>query len=153
MTAVEESSRAVMSSLAALATEVSLALESAALTEEVHRRAGEARFASLVQHVSDLITVLDADGTVIYQSSSVERVLGYAAEDIVGTRFDGCCTPSEEGRLPHLLADRTAAVRAVPQVFECALHHRNGNVRGSRCSTRTFWTTRTCGASSSTGAT
>jgi diguanylate cyclase (GGDEF)-like protein/PAS domain S-box-containing protein len=129
VTAGEMSSRAVLSSLAALATEVSLALESAALTEEVHRRAGEARFASLVQHVSDLITVLDSDGTVIYQSSSVERVLGYTVEDIVGSRFDRLLHPGEEGRLPHLLANRTAAAGAVPQVFECALRHRNGNVR------------------------
>ena len=49
--------------LRSLATQVSLALESAALTEEVHRRASEARFGSLVQHSSDLITVLDADAT------------------------------------------------------------------------------------------
>jgi diguanylate cyclase (GGDEF)-like protein/PAS domain S-box-containing protein len=127
--AAESFSRAVKSSLAALATEVSLALESAALTEEVHRRAGEARFASLVQHASDLITVLDADGTVIYQSSSVERVLGYAAEDIVGARFDTLLDPSEEGRLPHLLGDQTARAGAAPQVFECALLHRNGSTR------------------------
>ena len=68
-----------------LATEVSLALESAALTEEVHRRTSEARFGSLVRHSSDLITVLDATGTVVYQSPSIERVLGYTPEEVVGT--------------------------------------------------------------------
>ena len=51
------------SGAAALATQIALALESAALTEEVHRRASEARFGSLVQHASDLITVLDPDAT------------------------------------------------------------------------------------------
>src|SRR5262249_26096906 len=43
-------SRSVRSALQTLATQVSLALDSAALMEEVHRRAGEARFRSLVQH-------------------------------------------------------------------------------------------------------
>jgi len=125
--AAESASRALRGSLAALATEVSLALESAALTEEVHRRAGEARFASLVQHASDLITVLDVQATVVYQSPSVERVLGYAAEDVLGTRFDRLLEPGEEGRLLHLLADRSAG--SEPQVLECALRHRDGSVR------------------------
>ena len=124
---VETESRALRGSLAALATEVSLALESAALTEEVHRRAGEARFASLVQHASDLITVLDPTATVVYQSPSVERVLGYAAEDVVGTRFERLLEPGEEGRLLHLLGDRSAG--AEPQVLECGLRHRDGTVR------------------------
>jgi diguanylate cyclase (GGDEF)-like protein/PAS domain S-box-containing protein len=126
---VERASRAVEGSLASLATEVSLALESAALTEEVHRRAGEARFASLVQHSSDLITVLDRDATVIYQSPSVERVLGYPAEEIVGTRFDSLLQPGEQGRLAHLLADPPAGGAGAPQVLECALRHRDGGMR------------------------
>src|SRR4029079_18936401 len=52
----------VQAALRALATQIALALESAALSEEVHRRRSEARFGSLVQHSSDLITVLGPDG-------------------------------------------------------------------------------------------
>ena len=52
-------SLAVRGALRSLATQVSLALDSAALSEEIHRRAGEARFSSLVQNSSDLITVLE----------------------------------------------------------------------------------------------
>jgi diguanylate cyclase (GGDEF)-like protein/PAS domain S-box-containing protein len=124
---IDDDSRALRGSLAALATEVSLALESAALTEEVHRRAGEARFASLVQHASDLITVLDLNATIVYQSPSIERVLGYAADDVVGSQFEKLLEPGEAGRLLHLLADRSAG--AEPQVLECALRHRDGSVR------------------------
>ena len=83
----------------ALATQVSLALESAALTEEVHRRTSEARFGSLVQHSSDLITVLDSSATVVYQSPSIERVLGYSPDDVVGTPFARLVDPAEHGRL------------------------------------------------------
>ena len=121
--------RPLQSSLAALATEVSLALESAALTEEVHRRTSEARFGSLVQHASDLITVLDATGLVVYQSPSIERVLGYAPEELVGTRFEELLAPGEEGRLPHVLADPATHAAAGTEALECSFRHKDGEVR------------------------
>jgi diguanylate cyclase (GGDEF)-like protein/PAS domain S-box-containing protein len=121
--------RALQSSLAALATEVSLALESAALTEEVHRRTSEARFGSLVQHASDLITVLDASGLVVYQSPSIERVLGYSPDELVGTSFIRLLQPGEEGRLPHVLADPAAHAAAGTEALECSLRHKDGEVR------------------------
>ena len=74
----------VRASLRALAALVALALERAALTEEVHRRRGEARFGSLVRHASDLITVIGRDGVITYQSPSIERLLGYDAEQMTG---------------------------------------------------------------------
>jgi len=37
----------------------------------------EARYASLIKNASDVITVLAADGTSLYESPSVERVLGW----------------------------------------------------------------------------
>src|SRR5207237_3044493 len=75
-------------SLDALGTQVSLALEGASLAEDLHRRQSEARFRSLVAHSSDLIAVLNADGVVTYQSPSIERVLGYRADEVEGRRFD-----------------------------------------------------------------
>jgi diguanylate cyclase (GGDEF)-like protein/PAS domain S-box-containing protein len=121
--------QALQGSLAALATEVSLALESAALTEEVHRRTSEARFSSLVQHSSDLITLLDATGSVVYQSPSIERVLGYAPEEIVGTRFERLLQPGEEGRLPHVLADPAKHDASGTDALKCSLRHSDGGVR------------------------
>src|ERR671911_2032056 len=43
----------------------------------------EERFRSLVQYSSDIITVLEADGTVRYVSPAVERVTGYKPEEQV----------------------------------------------------------------------
>src|SRR6185295_15079721 len=98
-----EPTKDVRAALPGLATQIALALESAALTEEVHRRESEARFASLVQHSSDLITVLDPDAVVVYQSPSIERVLGYTPADVVGTRFDRLLPESEKARLLQLM--------------------------------------------------
>ena len=64
-------------------------------------RAGEEKFRSLVQNASDMIVVLDAGGTITYESPAVERVLGYRPEERIGTRaFD------------HLHPDDLEAVRS-----------------------------------------
>ena len=60
-----------------LGSQIALALESAALSADLSRREGEVRFRSLVQNSSDLITVIDCDAVVTYQSPSVQHVLGY----------------------------------------------------------------------------
>lgn len=47
-------------------------------------RRSEERFRSLVQNASDIITVIRPDGTILYQSPSIERVLGYKPEELIG---------------------------------------------------------------------
>jgi len=64
-----------------LASHVALALERAQLTEDL--RGSEERFRALVQNASDMIAVVDLDGQVLYQSPSIERILGYPAESLV----------------------------------------------------------------------
>src|SRR2546426_5477591 len=49
-------------------------------------RASEQRFRALVEHSSDVITLLAPDGTVIYASQSTQPVLGYDATENVGDR-------------------------------------------------------------------
>jgi diguanylate cyclase (GGDEF)-like protein/PAS domain S-box-containing protein len=113
--------------LQALATHVSLALASAALAEEVVRRTSETRLSSLVQHASDLITVLDAKATILYQSPSIERVLGYTADEVLGRRFEELLAPGEEARLLHLLADGSGGRDG--EAIECSLKHKDGGPR------------------------
>ena len=68
----DELNRAERAALRALASQIALALDSEMLSAEVHRRRGEARFASLVRHASDLITVL-ADRHHGHLSEPVDR--------------------------------------------------------------------------------
>ena len=84
-----ESSHAERAAVRALATQVALALDSAVLSEEVHRRRGEARFGvARAPRRATSSPCCEPDTTVSYQSPSIERVLGYVADDLVGQRFD-----------------------------------------------------------------
>jgi diguanylate cyclase (GGDEF)-like protein/PAS domain S-box-containing protein len=106
-----------------------LSEEKARLTAEVQRRSSEARFASLVQHSSDLITVVGPDATIAYQSPSSEHVLGYSPEELLGTRFDRLVAPDDAGHLLRLLADGAGYARGDGEVIECVLCHRDGSLR------------------------
>jgi diguanylate cyclase (GGDEF)-like protein/PAS domain S-box-containing protein len=113
--------------LRTLAHQVSLALSSAEFAEEVHRRASETRFATLVQNSNDLITVLGADNTIIYQSPSIERVLGYSAEEVTGRSFEMLLHPDEHGRLLRRLTDGAGAGNRA-EVIDCLLAHKDGSL-------------------------
>ena len=56
--------------------------EKKTLEDELQR--SEEYFRSLTEGTSDIITVLDAEGTILYVSPSMERVAGYKQEEIVG---------------------------------------------------------------------
>ncbi len=54
---------------------------------ELALRQNEERFRSLIENALDIITVIDADGVISYNSPSVKKVLGYKPEDLVGSNF------------------------------------------------------------------
>jgi diguanylate cyclase (GGDEF)-like protein/PAS domain S-box-containing protein len=59
------------------------------------RRSVEERFESLVANASEAIVVVDRDGTVLYASPSVQRLLGFVPEDVIGRPFDQLLHPEE----------------------------------------------------------
>jgi diguanylate cyclase (GGDEF)-like protein/PAS domain S-box-containing protein len=133
------------SSLAVLAHQIALAVERAGLSERAHRAASEERLSSLVRHSSDLITVIDEEARIIYQSPSIEAVLGYAADEVVGRPFAALLHPSEQGRLSICLAEGSwaaaeggpiesvlAAPDGSPRHFEILLNDLRGDehIRG-----------------------
>lgn len=44
----------------------------------------ELKFRSLVENIGDIISLLDVNGTVLYESDSIKNVLGYNATELVG---------------------------------------------------------------------
>ncbi len=60
-------------------------------------RTSEQRFRALVQNASDIIMILEADGTIRYESPAGERVLGYEPEERVGTSAFDYLHPDDIG--------------------------------------------------------
>src|SRR5215211_5869241 len=65
----------------------------------------EERFRSLVQYSSDIITILDTEGTVHYVSPAVERVTGYRPEEQVGTNAFGSIHPDDREQALNTFAE------------------------------------------------
>src|SRR5919202_2903933 len=65
----------------------------------------EERFRSLVQNASDIITILEADGTVRYISPALERVTGYKPEERVRTNAFGSVHPDDRERALGIFAE------------------------------------------------
>jgi diguanylate cyclase (GGDEF)-like protein/PAS domain S-box-containing protein len=115
--------------LEGLSAQTALALERADLADDMLRQRSEARLQSLVKHSSDLITILDADGVIRYQSPSVERMLGHHLGASLGTRIDMLVHPDDSGHLAAVLAKVTEHGRADSVVVDCRFRHRDGEWR------------------------
>lgn len=62
----------------------------------------------LLDNVHDLITVLSLKGTFLYVSPSVEQLLGYKAEELVGKSISEFCHPSDVVPVFRELKDSTS---------------------------------------------
>jgi diguanylate cyclase (GGDEF)-like protein/PAS domain S-box-containing protein len=89
-------------------------------------RMGEIRFQSLVQHSSDLISVIGRDGRVAYASPSIESLLG-AVEPLVGASIADMVHPDDITVVEALLADKRLDTRA--QKVDWRIRHASGEWR------------------------
>ncbi|MFL5758095.1 MAG: EAL domain-containing protein [Thermomicrobiales bacterium] len=90
----------------------------------------ESRLRSLVQHASDIISVLDEHGTHVYVSPAVEWLLGYKPEELIGENFvnQQWRTAEERDTAARLLAD-SLLNPGVPVAVTTTARHRNGELR------------------------
>jgi len=70
---------------------------------EEELRRSEERFGALVANTSDLISVVNTDGTIQYLSPSVKRMCGYEPEDAVGRNMLESLHPEDAERMQALL--------------------------------------------------
>ena len=97
------------------------------LTEEALRESEE-RYRTLVQYGSDIITILESDGTIRYESPAVERVLGYRPEEMVGTDTFDYVHPDDLEKVLETFLEGIATKRPTA-VIELRFRHADGSWR------------------------
>ena len=85
-------------------------------------------FRALVQNSSDVVTVVDIEGVVRYQTPSAERVLGHDPRLMVGTKLTGLMRPAD-GRDLEIALKTAASLPDSVQTLEFPLWHRDGRWR------------------------
>ena len=95
--------------------------------EEALRRSEE-RFRSLVRNAPDIITVLDAENIVRYDSPSIEHVLGYGPEERLGTRGLDYVHPDDRGWVTEAFAELLKKP-GVDLPLEYRMRHADGSWR------------------------
>jgi PAS domain S-box-containing protein len=97
-------------------------------TEEALRES-EARFHALIQNALDIVMVTDAQGTIRYISPSIERVLGYRPEEMVGTSTAEYVHPDDLERALGELAEAASRPGVHPVAVETRVRHKDGSWR------------------------
>jgi len=121
----ERLSRVAREGVETLAAHVALALEGAALAEDLHESKSAERFRSLVQNSSDVIALLGRDLTIRYHTPSVQRVLGYGEDELVGVELTELLETGEREGLRSFFADVCVSPRlAMPR--DLLLRRTNG---------------------------
>jgi diguanylate cyclase (GGDEF)-like protein/PAS domain S-box-containing protein len=92
---------------------------------EAALRASEERFRSLVQNSSDVISILDADGTPRWHSESMRRVFGYDPEQLLHSKDWTLVHPDDRDRIAGFVAEAVSRPGVTPAVT-WRMRHRDG---------------------------
>ncbi len=91
------------------------------------RRRAESRFTALVQNATDVITVLDARGRIIYDSPSVATTLGYPLDARIGHSGGEVLHPEERDRAGGLF-ERVIARPGTMERLHCRMIRADGEI-------------------------
>ena len=89
----------------------------------------ERRFHALAENALDIVMVTDPDGTMRYVSPSVERVLGYTPEEMVGTNSAAYVHPDDLERAFGELEALLSKPGVHPAAVETRVRHKDGSWR------------------------
>ncbi len=105
-----------------------------AAAEALRRR--EDHFRALIENALDITAIVDSDGAFQYASPSVERALGYSADELHGTSLFALMHEDDRALVRPVFTrdgDRTATTSV-----ECRVRHRDGTWRTFEITARNF---------------
>jgi PAS domain S-box-containing protein len=95
--------------------------------EEALRRSEE-KFRSMIENASDLVSIVDASGKIVYTSPSAEKIFGYKPEEMIGTNAFAYVVPDQLRKLAQRWeqgVNRPGAAAAL----EMKITHKDGSLR------------------------
>jgi len=95
---------------------------------EEARRHGEERFRALIEHGADAVALVAPDGTLLFASHSIERLLGFAPAELVGHPGFERVHPDDVSRVHAALRDIIASP-GTPVGLELRWRHKDGSWR------------------------
>jgi two-component system cell cycle sensor histidine kinase/response regulator CckA len=84
--------------------------------------------AVITENVTDIITIIDAVGTIRYESPSIQTVLGYAAEELIGKNAFSLVHPDDYKNVFGLFL-KSAGQKDKVEIAEFRFKHKDGSWR------------------------
>lgn len=85
-------------------------------------------FRALIEHSSDAVALVDAAGTFLYISPSIQKFLGYSAQELLGhSGFE--LVPAEQLAFTNAEFHKALASPGIPVTIEHQYTHKNGSIR------------------------
>jgi two-component system, cell cycle sensor histidine kinase and response regulator CckA len=106
---------------------------------EAERQRLEAHYRILVENTSDIITIIDPQGVIQFESEAVQQHLDYRPEELVGRNVFEYLHPDDIPRARHTLR-QAIENRGVSLTVECRFRHRNGSWRDLETVGKTLFT-------------
>jgi PAS domain S-box-containing protein len=88
----------------------------------------EARFRTLTESAFDIVSMHDAEGTIVYESPAITRALGYTPDQLVGTSAYDLLHPDDLTAVAEAMADGVETPGAAAQMA-FRLRHEDGSWR------------------------
>jgi PAS domain S-box-containing protein len=99
------------------------------ITERKHAadtlRESEEKFHALIEHSSDPIVLVDAEGIVFFASPAISRILGYSFQELLNKPVPWMIHPDERDQIREFLV-QLASEPGSTQTVECRLQHKDG---------------------------
>ncbi|MEN9353040.1 MAG: hypothetical protein RL318_365 [Fibrobacterota bacterium] len=98
-------------------------------TEHAARSQGEIDplLQEMIENSSEMISILDEEGTILYQSGSTERLLNMPANSAIGRRFTDCVWPEDYPRVANMIEAISREVGSSLDLV-CRMKRRDGAV-------------------------
>jgi len=95
---------------------------------ETALKENEEHFRALIEYASDIITILDSEGVIQYESPSVEHILGYHPDELVGKNAFDFIHPDDIANVVSVFAEGVESAKETDKV-ECRFKHKDGSWR------------------------